>query len=94
MTKLNRSVETWRLCSPYAMAHQQSLTAIEFAFEDAQKDIIALSDELDALKQKVAEWANALDEPDDIEDDELRTEAMHTAISDVWNDMVSILHAE
>ena len=40
---LQREFLRWQLCDPKAMAHQQSSAAIQFAFEDAQKDIIALA---------------------------------------------------
>lgn len=47
---LNRVIDQWRQCSPHAMATSQSLVAIEYAFADAQADILALY----ALAERVA----------------------------------------
>ncbi len=39
---MKRKIEQWRGCDPRAMATQQSPAAIQFAFEDAKADILAL----------------------------------------------------
>lgn len=47
---MKRKIEQWRACDPRAMATQQSPAAIQFAFEDAKADILALH----ALAERVA----------------------------------------
>jgi hypothetical protein len=43
---MRRSIERWQASNPHAMAHQQSRVAIEFAFDDARVDILALHSRL------------------------------------------------
>lgn len=52
--KLARPIERWRLCDPLAMATQQSTAAIEYAFEDAKHDILALHTEVERLSAAIA----------------------------------------
>lgn len=47
---MKRTIDQWRRCSPRAMTYNQSPAAIQFAFEDAQADILALY----ALAERVA----------------------------------------
>ncbi len=47
---MQRTIEQWRGCAPAVMATQQSPVAIQFAFEDAKADILALY----ALAERVA----------------------------------------
>lgn len=47
---MKRAIEQWRGCAPAVMATQQSPAAIQFAFEDAKADILALY----ALAERVA----------------------------------------
>ena len=44
--KLQRTIEQWENCNPRVMTYGQSQVAINYAFEDAKKDIIALSKEI------------------------------------------------
>lgn len=39
---MQRSITTWMACKPSEMAHNQSRSAIQFAFEDMRADIISL----------------------------------------------------
>jgi len=48
---MNRSIEIWRACSPHAMATSQSAKAREFAFADAQHDILELHDKAKNLAE-------------------------------------------
>ena len=48
--KLQRTIQQWRAGQPAAMATNQSRAAIQFAFEDAKADILALY----ALAERVA----------------------------------------
>jgi hypothetical protein len=41
-THMQRSFKQWENCDPKAMATTQSQRAVEFAFEDAKKDIAFL----------------------------------------------------
>lgn len=54
---MKRTAEQWRKCDPRAMATAQSEVAIEFAFQDAQHDILELlrqnAEMLAALKEVV-----------------------------------------
>ncbi|MGE3346079.1 MAG: hypothetical protein AB7I35_01450 [Ramlibacter sp.] len=45
-----RSIDQWRSCDPAMMAREQSVAAIQFAFEDAKRDILALAASADALR--------------------------------------------
>lgn len=47
---MQRTIEQWRRCIPRAMTYNQSPAAIQFAFEAAQADILALY----ALAERVA----------------------------------------
>ena len=59
---LARSIEQWQNCDPHAMATRQSYAAIEYAFIDAKRDILALSAEVAALKAQRDELVGALDD--------------------------------
>jgi len=39
---MKRSIDTWRVCDPKAMAHNQSAPAVMFALQDAKADILEL----------------------------------------------------
>lgn len=39
---MKRTIEQWRSCDPRSMAHKQSDTAKQYAFEDAKADILEL----------------------------------------------------
>lgn len=43
---MRRPIDTWKACDPKAMAHGQSATAAQFAFEDAKADILELHAEM------------------------------------------------
>lgn len=47
---MNRSIARWQACSPKALAHDQSIAAIEYAFEDARHDILELHDQNNRLR--------------------------------------------
>jgi hypothetical protein len=47
---MRRSLEQWKNCDPFSMAHGQSDNAKQFAFEDAKHDIILLATALQAIK--------------------------------------------
>lgn len=64
---LNRSVHTWRCCKPAAMVNQ-SAAALEYAFIDAQHDILALVDYVRKLEGQLAKKRSSID---DISDDDL-----------------------
>lgn len=55
---MQRTIKQWRGCVPAAMATQQSPAAIQFAFEAARADILALY----ALAERVARLNPAAEE--------------------------------
>jgi hypothetical protein len=44
VSKLHRSIATWRACDPHTMATKQSEAAIVFAFEAAKHDVLWLAE--------------------------------------------------
>ena len=47
---MNRKIEHWKLCSPQAMAYNQSDAAKFYAFQDARADILELDEENQRLR--------------------------------------------
>lgn len=48
---MKREIGVWKNCDPAAMAHNQSDTAKQFAFEDAKADILELYEENKRLRR-------------------------------------------
>ena len=47
---MRRSLQTWKICNPASMASDQSPSAIRYALEDAQADILELEEQLNRMK--------------------------------------------
>lgn len=58
---LNRSIHTWRHCKPSAMVNQSN-AALEYAFIDAQHDILALVDHIRKLEAQLAKKRTSVPE--------------------------------
>lgn len=58
--ELNRSIEQWRNCDPWAMATEQSDAAKMFAMEDARADILKLHADNERLRVTLAEIVRVL----------------------------------
>jgi hypothetical protein len=61
MLQLNRSIHAWRNCKPAAMVNQSD-AAIEYAFEDARHDILALVDHIRKLEGQLAKKRTSVPE--------------------------------